>query len=224
MKVCVTLVGVCRPTLERIKANIEANIAYFTKTYPTHTFSFVILTYRNGFSEDLRPFCLERQVELHIIEPLEESKFEYKLRNPNWYRLFYSMECVMNFIPDNTYDCILRVRLDTEIRNFEIHDTVLEDTYYTVKEDGRNWCSDNIGYGSYKVMKRIWQLKHCATPGFNTEEILFNVLRKKRVVLRPFRFHFILYQSSDDTFDGVVQWSKRDREWKYDGIRYSIIY
>ena len=182
MRICVTMVGVCRPSFERVRANIEANVAYFTTKYPNHTFTYIALTYRNDSTAELREYCSSSAIELHVIEPLDERDFRYKVKNPNWYRLFYSMESVMNTITEGAFDCILRVRLDTEVKEFELYNTISENTYYTVKENGLNRCSDNIGYGSYSTMKRIWQLKNCRVRGFNMEEVLYHTIKLERDV------------------------------------------
>ena len=219
MKVCVTMVGVCRPTFERVKQNIEANTNYFLTTYPQHIFSFIVLTYINASHEDLKAYCLEKGIEAHFIPALEESDFKLKVRNPNWYRLFYSMSYILDKIPKDAFDCIVRLRLDSEVKQFEIYDTVESDKYYTVNDNKA--CSDNIGYGNYKVMKNVWSLNNCTLAGINAEKIVYSSIKKYNYFIKHFKFHFILHQSSDEIFDGVKQWSKRSREWIFDGKKYS---
>ena len=219
MKVCVTMVGVCRPTFDRIKQNIEANTNYFLTTYPQHTFTFCILTYINASHEDLKAYCLEKGIEAHFILSLEESEFKYKVRNPNWYRLFYTMSYILDKIPKDAYDCIVRLRLDSEIKQFELYNSIESDKYYTVNEAGR--VQSNIGYASYSVMKNVWKLENISLGGINEEEIVYKSIKRNKSFVKHFKFHFILHQSSDEIFDGVKQWSKRSREWIFDGKKYS---
>ena len=71
MKVCVTLVGVCRPTFERVKQNIESNMSYFLNTYKNHEFTFIVLSYINQYHEELSKFCTDKAIEAHFIPHLE---------------------------------------------------------------------------------------------------------------------------------------------------------
>jgi hypothetical protein len=218
MKVCVTMVGVCRPTFDRVKQNIEANMAYFLSVYPRHTFTFVILTYINASYKELEAYCLEKGIEAHFIPHLEESDFKFKVKNPNFYRLFYSMNYILDKIPESTYDCIVRLRLDSEVKVFELYDSIDPNKYYSINDNKS--CSDNIGYASYKVMKNVWELKNCNLSTINAEKIVYLSIKKYNYYITHFKLHFILYQSSDTIFDGVKQWSKRSREWIFDGKNY----
>jgi len=222
MKVCVTLVGVSRPTIEQLKENIKKNIHYFNTTYPQHTFTFFVLTYKNDLYEQLKEFCNGLLITCHGIPQIREKDFIFPTRSfkPNVYRLFYSMNQLMNLIP-NIYDCILRIRLDAEVCSFQIHDVVEENTYYSHKESNIS-VADNIGYGSYKVMSHIWKHNNCLLRGIATEEVLYSALKKCGFRTKDFKFHYKLYQSSDTTFDGVPQWSKRSREWIYNGKDYIL--
>jgi hypothetical protein len=213
------MVGVCRPSFERVKENINANIAFFLNSYPQHTFAFIILTYINASYENLKSYCEEKNIEAHFIPHLEESEFKLKVKNPNWYRVFYSMSFILNKIPENSFDCIIRLRLDSEVKQFELYDSIHTNKYYTVNDNKS--CSDNIGYANYKVMKNVWSLENCTLSGNNTEKILYSSIKKYMYIIKHFKFHFILYQSSDDIFDGVKQWSKRSREWIFDGHQYT---
>lgn len=222
MKVCVTLVGVCRPTIEQVKENIEKNMYYFNTTYPQHTFTFFVLTYKNDSYEELKEFCNGHSVTSHGIPQIQEKDFIFPTKSfkPNVYRLFYSMNQMMNLIPD-IYDCILRIRLDAEVCSFQIHDVVEENTYYSHKESNIS-VADNIGYGSYKIMSHIWKHNNCLLRGVATEEVLYSALKKCGFRTKEFKFHYKLYQSSDTIFDGVPQWSKRSREWIYNGTDYIL--
>jgi hypothetical protein len=212
------MVGVCRPTFDRVKQNIEANMAYFLSVYPQHTFTFIILTYINASYKELEAYCLEKGIEAHFIPHLEESDFKFKVKNPNWYRVFYSMSYILNKIPKDAYDCIVRLRLDSEVKDFELYNTIESYKYYTINEGGR--VQSNIGYANYSVMKNIWKLENISLGGINEEEIVYRSIKRNKSFVKHFRLHFILHQSSDAIFDGVKQWSKRSREWIFDGTNF----
>ena len=122
-------------------------------------------------------------------------------------------------IPENMYDCIVRLRLDTEVKQFELYDTINASRYYTLNEGGR--VQSNIGYASYAVMKRVWKIENALINGINEEEKVFRIIKKNNYFIKHFKFHFILHQSSESTFDGVKQWSKRSREWIFNGKDYT---
>lgn len=213
MKICVTLVGVCRPSLQQVKQNIERNISFFTAM--PHTFSFLVVTYRNSFSEELLEICKSMGVSCHILEPVTEFIFPVKISNPNVYRMFYSLNKAMDFIgPRDACDMVIRVRLDAEVIQFQLHE-LDENTFYVHK--GENRCEDNLNYGSYKVMKNMYKHENCLLKGMGAEEVLYSAVKKYGYRTKEFNFHYRLYQSSDTICDGVPQWSRRNREWIYDG-------
>ena len=222
MKICVTLVGVCRPSFLQVKQNIERNMQYFRTTYPQHTFDFLVLAWKNSSYEELRAFCESVGVACNSIEPVQESEFVFprRISNPNIYRMYYSMNRAMDLVAGG-YDCVLRVRLDAEVLGFEIHDVVEEGVYYILQEFPDR-CGDNVSYGSYKAMKQVWRHENCLLEGTSTEHVVHSTLKKYNYRVKPFKFHYRLYQSSDTHFDGVAQWSKRSREWIYDGKDYVL--
>jgi len=222
MKICVTLVGVCRPSFLQVKQNIQRNIHYFRTTYPQHSFHFMVLAWKNASYEELSAFCASVGVTCNSLEPVQEADFIYPSRvsQPNIYRMYYSMNRAMDLIPGG-YECILRVRLDAEVLAFEIHDTIEEGVYYSLQEFPDR-CSDNVSYGSYKVMKEVWRHENCLLGGSTAEHVVCSTLQKFNYRVKPFRFHYRLYQTSDTHFDGVAQWSKRSREWMYDGKEYIL--
>jgi hypothetical protein len=223
MKICVTMVGVCRPTFERVKENIEKNILYFTSNYPTYSFTFMILAYKNKFFPELSQFCKDNNIKGFFIEHLEEKDFIFpvKIKNPNIYRLFYSMSYILEQIPKDVYDCIVRLRIDTEVKDFELFKPE-EEIYYCLNENNSGRCSSNVGYARYDVMRNVWKHSNCLVKGSGEECVVFNSVSKYKYKIKPFKFHIVLYQSPDIMFDGVAQWSKKSREWIYDGDKYIL--
>jgi hypothetical protein len=217
MKVCVTIVGVLRPSFTQVRSNIEKNIKYFTSMYPNYTFSFIVLTYKNGMHEDLIRFCRGNGIQCICIEPIKNNEFIFPVKVPNAYRLMYSMNTVMKYVPTDV-DCVVRVRLDTEVLQLELK-PIQENIYYSLKESNTT-CADNIGYGSYNVMRNIWKHEHCLLNGTGNEDILYSAIDKFKYTIKDVKFHYKLYQSNDIFCDGVAQWSRRSREWIYDGKDY----
>jgi len=220
MNICVTLVGVCRPSFTQVKHNIESNINYFTNKYPLHKFTYILLTYINASHDQLKELCSSIGIKCIFIDNITSFIFPVKIQFENGYRLFYSMNRIMDEIPKDTYDCVLRVRLDSEIVHFELHN-IEPNTYYSFKESP-NKVVDNIGYASYNVMKKVWKHENCLLKGLGGEEVLYSAIQKNNIRIKSFNFHLKLYQSNDSTFDGVPQWSKRSREWMYDGKNFIL--
>ena len=223
MKICITMVGVCRPSFERVKENIEKNILYFTSNYPEHSFTFMVLTYKNKFFPELSLFCKDNNIKAFFIDHIEEKDFIFpvKIKLPNIYRVFYSMNYILEQIPKDVYDCIVRLRIDSEVKNFELFKPE-EGIYYCLDENNNGSCSSNVGYGTYKAMRTVWAHNNCLIKGYNEETVVFNTVSKYKYKVKPFKFHIVLYQSSDTMFDGVAQWSKKSREWIYDGEKYIL--
>jgi hypothetical protein len=215
------MVGVIRPTAERVLQNIQSTYQYFQTKYPQHTFDIWLGLYKS----DLMKPIAEAGYNCIWLDPISETDIlpAHRLPPPNvnrW-RMLFSMHTVLRSIPAiDSYDMVLRLRSDIEICALELH-PVLDSTSYYVVMDEPTTCIDNLGYGTPSVMLSIWNLEHADTKELlktkNNEEFLFTITKLLSYSVVPFRFHSKLYQSSDDVFDGVKQWSKRNREWIYDG-------
>jgi type IV secretory pathway VirB6-like protein len=129
------------------------------------------------------------------------------------------MNYVINKISDE-YDVVIRLRLDTEIKSFELFDNIKPNIYYTVIDDVAA-CSDNIGYSKLEVMKKVWDLKNCFIKAFNNETLVYNAILKNSYSIQQFNFDYILYQNNSEMFDDILQWSKNNRRWIYDGKTYT---
>lgn len=229
MRVCALMVGAARPSTERVVENIRTNVAFFTANYPNYTFDFVVCTYRNESFGAISEFCKAAGIAVHPLEPIKDCDIPKVIdglvfpsspdvTSKNRYRLFYSMSHVLSKIPDK-YDCIIRLRIDTEIRAFELVDTIQPSTYYTVIDTATS-CSDNIGYANPDVMKRVWELDNCFVKANNAEILVFKAVQKNSFRISQFKFRYVMYQDDSEYFDGVRQWSRRNREWAYDGKTY----
>jgi len=222
MKLCIIMIGVSRPSSNIIINNINNNILYFRSAYPNHTFDFIVCTYINESYNDILSYCNTNQITCCFMEPIKDSDIPKELvlppPNNNRYRMFYSMNYILNKI-SNIYDGVIRVRIDTQIKSFELVENIKPNTYYTVN-DVNNSCSDNIGYANLEVMKNVWDLKNCFITAINNETVLYNAIKKYYYSIEQFKFHYILYQDNSQYFNGIKQWSRKNREWKYDGRTY----
>jgi len=222
MKLCIIMIGVSRPSSNIIIKNINNNILYFKSAYPNHTFDFIVCTYINESYSDILNYCITNKITSCFIEPIKDSDIPKELilppPNNNRYRMFYSMNYILNKI-SNIYDGVIRLRIDTEIKSFEIMENIKPNNYYTAMQTNKS-CSDNIGYATLEVMKNVWKFKNCFMNAFNNETLLFNAIIKNSYSIQEFKFHYILYQNNSEFFNGVQQWSKGNREWKYDGNNY----
>ena len=223
MKVCIVMVGVSRPSSQRIIENINNNLMFFRNTYPQHTFDCIVCTYKNESYNDILKFCVEQNLVHYFIEPIKDSDIPKELilspPNNNRYRMFYSMNYVINKMP-NDYDVVIRLRIDTEIKSFELFDTIKQNAYYTVIDTNTS-CNDNIGYATLEVMKKVWDFKNCFIKALNSETLIYNAILKNSYSIQQFKFDYILYQDNSERFDGVIQWSRSNRRWIYDGKTYT---
>lgn len=222
MKIGVILIGVARPTAERVIQNIEQNISFFKKNYPEHIFEFIICTYKNVHFEKIDAYCKSHGIQSYFLEPILNKDIPPEMvlppPNVNRYRMFFSMNYVMERLPE-CYDCVIRIRIDTEMQKFELADPVSPCVYYTAIHRDRS-CSDNIGFASQKVMKKVWALENCFTKGKNPETILYSIIHNLSYIIKPFQFEFYLYQDDTEYCDGVPQWSRRNRVFSYNGVSY----
>ena len=217
------MIGVSRPSSQRIIENIKNNMIFFRNTYPNHTFEFIVCSYINENYKDILKYCEETKIVSYFIEPIKDSDVPKELLlappNNNRYRVFYSMNYILSKINDE-YDAIIRLRLDTEIKSIELFDNIKPNIYYTVI-DTINSCSDNIGYAKLEVMKKVWDLNNAFIKGSNNEHVVYSAIMKNSYSIEQFKFHYRLYQDNSKYFDGVLQWSKKNREWIYDGKKYT---
>ncbi len=224
MKICVCIIGVIRPSVEQVVSNIQKTKQYFLQRYPQHSFDVYVCSYiRQTDSFALETFCKENDIQPLLLQPIPDAEIPKEVRFPppnhNRFRMFYSMSTALQMIPLDSYDCVIRTRLDTEICVFELKE-VEENVYYSIEDEPGHTCSDNLGYAKPHVMKSVWNLQNCFLEGKNNEEVLYKSIKNNSFQIESFAFHYKLYQSNQDSVDGVKQWSKRNREWIFDGKYY----
>lgn len=217
------MVGVIRPTAERVLQNIQSTLHYFTTKYPQHTFDLWLGLYKSNLMKPIE----EAGYNCIWLDPILDADIppahHLPPPNVNRYRMLFSMHTVLRSIPLlESYDMVLRLRSDIEICALEIHPSLSSSSYYVVMDEPTT-CIDNIGYGTPSVMLSMWNLEHSLNTDLlktkNNEEFLFTITKLLSYSITPFLFHSKLYQTSDKLFDGVKQWSRRNREWIYDGKR-----
>jgi len=227
--VAVTIVGVTRPNSERIKKNIQNNIKYFKDNYPNLNFQYYLVTYKNKYTDDLKKFLDTIEIKYNIIGQITDEYINNDLnislkknhKNPNngaplqnAYRMFYSINKCLNMI-NYTPDIVIRLRIDHEIQNFEIKKNLNNNIYYGCK--AYRGINDNIGYSSFENMKKIWikpnleLINYGLQKKMNNEQIIKKMIEKNNIKVEDFNFKIIHYQSSDEYFDGIKQWSKKNR-------------
>jgi hypothetical protein len=69
-------------------------------------------------------------------------------------------------------------------------------------------------------MKKVWDLKNCFVKARDCETLLFNAIINNSYRIKQFKFNYILYQTTSEFFNGIRQWSRRNRQWIYDGKEY----
>lgn len=230
--ITVLMIGVCRPNSDRIINNIKNNIEYFKLNYSKkYSFSFIISTYKNSFSDKVSEYCIKNNLKFVLMEPIEDyikSRFYSKLidniniLNTNTHRLVISMRNILNHINKST-DIVIRLRLDTELNYLEIINPIDYNTYYSSPCWGG--ITDNIGYSNYNTFLIVWNIYNIFVErnlGKNNETILKSWCENNKIKINYFNYKYILHQSNDESFDDVPQWSKRTRTFEYYNGKYSF--
>lgn len=224
-KITVLMIGVTRPNCDRIINNIKNNINYFKLNYSNkYYFNFIVSTYINKFSGKVEEYCIENNIKFIIMEQIKDFKMsnfyskninEIPIFNTNSHRLVLSMKNILNYI-DNTSEIIIRLRIDYELIKFEIENEIENNTYYSSPYCGG--ISDNIGFSNYKTFLKTWNIDNLFVESLidkNNETILKNWCDKNKINIKYFSYKYTLYQSNDESYDGVPQWSKRTRNFEY---------
>lgn len=212
MKISVTFVGSIRPSIDQIMSNLEININYFENIFDD--VEFIILTYKNDKSISLwaklreYTFFMRKNIKFIQIDPIVKSLSDSNLFI-NTYRMFTSVHLALGHVSIHS-DYIIRVRLDCEIVNFQFRE--LEDNVYCSQYYIKG-ITDNIGYAKSKVMHEIWNEENIGELENNNEYMLKKIVVSKGYFIETFQFEFKLYQSPDKFWDGIPQWSKRNRKF-----------
>ena len=226
-EVTVLMIGVSRPDSDRIINNINNNINYFKLNYSEkYSFSFIVLTYRNSFSDKVYEYCIKNNIKIVIMEQIKDFKmsgfYSQKINkiadvNTNTHRLVLSMRNALNHI-NNSTEIVIRLRIDTELNKFVIDNHVDDNTHYSSPYCGG--ITDNIGYSDYKTFLSVWNINNVFVENHlgnnNNETILKKWCEKNKIKIKYFSYKYKLHQSNDDFFDGVPQWSKRTRVFEYE--------
>ena len=82
--ITVLMIGVSRPTSDRIINNIKNNIEYFKLNYSKkYSFNFIVLTYRNSFSDKVYEYCIKNNIKIVIMEQIKDFKMSGFLFSKN---------------------------------------------------------------------------------------------------------------------------------------------
>jgi len=214
----VLMVGVIRPTIEQIKSNIEKNISFFSSKYNEYKIIYNIVAYKNNLSDSLCIFLndLKKQYNIRykIIDPIKLPQTS-PLSTHNLQRTIKSISESINLIEEN--ECIVvRLRIDYEIKTLEIKNNINQnDIFVTYVNNSNTQVSDNILYTNFRNAKNIFDINNFnfidITKIVNPENYFYKVVKHYNLVIKNFNFKFILYQSNDEYYDSVKQWSRHNR-------------
>jgi hypothetical protein len=127
--------------------------------------------------------------------------------------MFKTNEELIKNITTSEYDIFLRTRTDCCLEYIEIPENLDDDTYYVpYNQWGLLW--DNLGLAKPNVFVDIWNTNNIDLTLLSPEGVLTKKVEEKYKVL-PLNFKIFLYQSGDEFFMGIPQWSKRNRIFEY---------
>jgi len=210
--------GVIRPNLETVKKNIVENINYISSRYNNkYKIIYNIVFYKNNYSHDLSLFLneLKKKENLYLrynaIEPIEVSHY---CKIPNLYRMIVSLNKTLELIEE--YESIVvRIRIDTRIKILDISDNIKNNDLFACYVNKSNTqLSDNIFYSNYYNIKKLIDLNmYSSNSKFysNPESYIYSIAEYYNFNVINYNYEFNLYQSNEEFYDGVAQWSKRNR-------------
>tara|TARA_Y100000389_G_C17413010_1_gene492048 strand:+ start:739 stop:1476 length:738 start_codon:yes stop_codon:yes gene_type:complete len=214
----VLMVGVIRPNIEQIKSNIEKNITFFSSNYNEYEIIYNIVAYKNKYSDSLCIFLdnlnKENNIRYKIINSIEIPE-TLNLDIANLQRIMISISESIKMIQEN--ECIvIRLRIDTEVKKLEIKSNINEnDIFATYVNNSLSQITDNIGYTNLTNAKKIYDINNFniidINDMINIENYFFLLATHYNLVIKNFDFNIILYQSNEEFYDGVKQWSRGNR-------------
>ena len=214
----VLMVGVIRPNIEQIKSNIEKNITFFSSNYNEYEIIYNIVAYKNKYSDSLCIFLdnlnKENNIRYKIINSIEIPQ-TLNLDIANLQRMMISISESIKMIQEN--ECIvIRLRIDTEVKKLEIKSNINEnDIFATYVNNSLSQITDNICYTNLTNAKKIYDIKNFniidINDMINIENYFYKLATHYNLVIKNFDFNIILYQSNEEFYDGVKQWSRVNR-------------
>ena len=210
MKICILATGVIRPTVERVIKNISTTYNAFKKT--NHEIDFHVVTYKDHFEKEIREKIPEYAT-LHFLNPITKEIGAH-VQVINSYRMVKSIELSHKLIKNlDDFDVVVRHRIDHEVNSLKVPKEIKADTYYSAPCD-TSGIYDNFGLCCPKLFRLVWDsnFKDRFTAK-NNEAMLLNQVRRLNAKLEVINFETTGYQSADETWNGIRQWSKRDRKW-----------
>ena len=210
MKLCGVITGVTRPDAKRVFENLKTTVSTLSKYDCKH----YALTYDTEESRELKRMLdnSDLDIEFHVIDPITETVGGF---GGNSYRMFRCIELLGKKIKNlSSFDCILRHRIDCELKSIEIPSILDQNCYYAPDTD---WgvCFDNIAIMSPDVFGKVFTTEGKSFGQSDPHRALDDSILGASVKKQPLNFEKKLYQSSDLEFMGVPQWSKGDRTFHY---------
>ena len=211
--ICLVVTGVTRPSAFRVLKNIKETIEA-VKSYNVDLF---VMTYKSTAAEELISLIENEpdlQVDITLVDMFKDPPGGYSGKN---YMMFRMIEMLIEKIPHfNSYDCVVRHRLDCSLESIEIPDKLEDKIFYTVPGTGPQRCFDNICLCKpieFKNMFNTNTLDVLDAPC--PHEAIERAVKLNKYGIKPFNFKKNLYQGREDSVLGVPQWSKRDRTFEY---------
>jgi hypothetical protein len=211
-KTCLVLTGVTRPSSSRVLKNIKETI----KAVDKHNADVFVMTYKTPEAEELSSLVASDpglEFIVHQIEVFKDPPGGYDGKN---YMMFRMIEMLVEKIPNfDSYDCIVRHRLDCSLESIQIPDKLEKKALYAAPGLSQK-CFDNICLARPFEFKSIFNTNTAEVIDAGCpHEALERAADLNKYDVVPFNFKQALYQSNEDFVLGAPQWSKRDRVFEY---------
>jgi hypothetical protein len=223
----VCMVGVVRPDVDRVISNIHETMATVHSLAPGSKFCIISYDDEDGPALGEAISHLVDHFELVTPAPIDRdagrSYRDGAGGRTTTLRMLRSVEAAVQAASLRGAQWILRTRLDCSLRKLKLPPEPWDMQSYYVPRDLGNNITDNIGFACSELMCSVWNRKNSVLQGRDNEQVIENaVARAGAVIQSGLVFEFYLFQSSSVVFKNVVQWSRRDRNFKTDddGIRF----
>lgn len=224
MKICLLITGVVRPNVDRICKNIKNTIEILKQS--ENNIHVKVFPYRDSTESEIIRGLKGIPVDYKLIEPIKRQysdefcySGEEKLCFVNTYRMIKSVETACSLIENfEDFDIIIRHRIDYEVKKIQIPQIIEDNVYYTAEYSGGVF--DNFGMASPKTFKKIWDSNildfQFNNKNFvNNETLLKNIIISQGFKIQLINFEIHGYQSSDEFWEGIPQWSRQDRKFSF---------
>lgn len=212
----VCIVGVVRPDIDRVVANVKTTMATIRASVPDARF--VVVSYNDEDAPALQRAVAHLVDVFKLVEPAPIAVTQGRSYRDGaggkttTLRMLASVQAAVDEACARGAQWILRTRLDCALTRLGLPEAPLDERAYYVPRDRGGNMTDNIGFAHARVMAAVWHARNADLPGRDNEAVIDAAIKQSGAWTNPgLKFELRLYQTKEKHFKGVAQWSRRDR-------------